>query len=300
MTRETAYVESFVTDGATEMSDRCALDFYEIDELGGQIDNWFGPTTNCLLALCRAAGFARVELLYREGGRAGVVCSRKWEDGEGTAPAPRLVAAVNNRTNQPVFHLNKDEYVCAYFWHEGPVTRQSLRVEILGLGVPTLIVAARGEGEWQANFRLPPGLPVGTHQVRLRTLESAFSNWVEFRLVSQESLPMLTFEAAEVTGDDAPVLCHLANSADGGKTFHGYPMEHLSGYFRTPVLGLTGRQVLVVCGDLEVEIETLIDLGNGEWQVNAKLPGELAVGRHPVRVRLSTSEFSAEGWIARV
>jgi len=40
-------------------------------------------------------------------------------------------------------------------------------------------------------------------------------------------------------------------------------------------------------------------LGNGEWQVNAKLPGELAVGRHAVRVRLATSGFSAEGWITR-
>jgi len=52
---------------------------------------------------------------------------------------------------------------------------------------------------------------------------------------------------------------------------------------------------LVVCGDLELEIETLIDLGNGEWQVNAKLPGELAVGRHPVRVRLSTSDLVLRG-----
>ena len=32
----------------------------ETDELGGFMDNWFGPSVSCVLALCRAAGFARV------------------------------------------------------------------------------------------------------------------------------------------------------------------------------------------------------------------------------------------------
>src|SRR6201996_1005017 len=52
VTRGVALVESFVID--TEPSrDRCFLEFYETDELGGQIDNWYGPTTQGILAMAR-------------------------------------------------------------------------------------------------------------------------------------------------------------------------------------------------------------------------------------------------------
>ena len=74
LTRETAFVESFVTDG-----DSCTLEFYERDELGGQLDNWYGPTPTCVEALCRSAGFARVQMEYVEQNRAGWTCHRKWE-----------------------------------------------------------------------------------------------------------------------------------------------------------------------------------------------------------------------------
>ena len=40
------------------------MEFYETDELGGQIDNWCGPTTQCLIAMARAAGFPRVDFKY--------------------------------------------------------------------------------------------------------------------------------------------------------------------------------------------------------------------------------------------
>ena len=33
------------------------MEFYELDELGNQFGNWVGPTVECLLAMCRAAGF---------------------------------------------------------------------------------------------------------------------------------------------------------------------------------------------------------------------------------------------------
>ena len=74
LTRETAFVESFVTDG-----DSCSLEFYESDELGGQLDNWYGPTPKCVEVLCRSAGFARVQMDYVEQNRAGWTCHRKWE-----------------------------------------------------------------------------------------------------------------------------------------------------------------------------------------------------------------------------
>ena len=71
VTRGLALVESMVID--TEPSpDRCFLEFYETDEWGGQIDNWFGPTTQCLMAMTRSAGFPRLDLVvHRSAPRVG-------------------------------------------------------------------------------------------------------------------------------------------------------------------------------------------------------------------------------------
>ena len=82
LTTDTAIVESFVTDGDTwreHIGDVPSMEFYETDELGNQLDNWNGPTVGCLLAMCRAAGFVRVELLYAGGFQAGAVCYRQWD-----------------------------------------------------------------------------------------------------------------------------------------------------------------------------------------------------------------------------
>ena len=80
LTTDTAIVESFVTDANTwrEHQDEVpTMEFYETDELGNQLDNWIGPSVGCLMAMCRAAGFARVEFLHTTGFHAGVVCYRK-------------------------------------------------------------------------------------------------------------------------------------------------------------------------------------------------------------------------------
>jgi len=78
LTTDTAIVESFVTDAETwqeHQHDIPSMEFYETDELGNQMDNWIGPTVGCLMAMCRAAGFARVELLHASGLHAGVACT---------------------------------------------------------------------------------------------------------------------------------------------------------------------------------------------------------------------------------
>ena len=55
LTREAAFVESFVIDTLAKM-DGPYLEFYETTELGGQIDNWFGPTRDCLVATLPLGG----------------------------------------------------------------------------------------------------------------------------------------------------------------------------------------------------------------------------------------------------
>ena len=73
---EVAIVETFVIEGDPEIP---VMEFYETTELNGHMDNWVGPTVNCVLAMCRTAGFARVELLARDSTNVSVACFRKWE-----------------------------------------------------------------------------------------------------------------------------------------------------------------------------------------------------------------------------
>ncbi len=74
-----ACVESFVTD---EQPDGTipAMEFYEGTQLGGQFDNWVGPNISCLMAMCRTAGFTRVDFKSVVDYRAHVICHRKWPE----------------------------------------------------------------------------------------------------------------------------------------------------------------------------------------------------------------------------
>ena len=182
LTREMALVESFVIDEGLPKNGeplRAVMEFYETDELGGQVDNWYGPNTACLLGLCRAAGFARVKLEEVAEQRAHVTCYRHWEppsEQPSYAP-PVLTGAVNNRSLAPEFRKHKDEYVCCFFKSQEPGLRvEDVRPELDGYGAPVINIFGKGDGGWQANFRFPAGLKPGTHEVRLRTTHTGYSN----------------------------------------------------------------------------------------------------------------------------
>jgi tRNA (mo5U34)-methyltransferase len=178
LTTDTAIVESFVTDAESwrDHADEIpTLEFYETDELGNQLDNWFGPSVACLMAMCRAAGFARVEFLHAAGFTAGVACFRHWEPAPAipSEAAPELKAVMNNRTLGVNFSTRKEEYLTCWFQAPREALREELRLEVAGYGVPALYVRREADG-WMANFRLPPGLAPGWHDVRLRFAASGF------------------------------------------------------------------------------------------------------------------------------
>jgi len=287
LTRETAFVESFVTDG-----DACSLEFYETDELGGQIDNWCGPTAKCLRALCRSAGFARVQLEYTENNRAGLTCHRKWEPvGETTAAAPWLCSVVNNRTLAPRFHPAKDEYMCLYFRSEEKLERGQVCIEVGGCGVLALTVTGIGPGEWQANAKVPPGLDLGSHEVRIRTVNSGFSQSLPIEVVVSGTMGYTTRDEAVGCGP-APTWVAVENTLDKSNTFRGYKAEQLSCRFLSTEAGLSVSDVVVELDGRKQAILVLADLGNGEWQTNSNIPSDLAPGRHEVRLRTANSRYS--------
>jgi len=161
------------------------MEFYERTELGGQIDNWCGPSPQCLLSMCRSAGFAQVELIDIWNRRASLICRRHWPEPNArpSVKAPHLDSVINNRTSLPVFHPLKDEYMCFYFDSaESALTADSVFIEVDGYGAQTLALI-RNESGYQANCLRPPGLDPGRHEVRIRTLHSPASNPVAFTVL---------------------------------------------------------------------------------------------------------------------
>src|SRR5579864_9427286 len=298
LTTEAAFVESFVTDAGPDPAAPCTLEFYETNELGGQIDNWCGPNTNCLMALCRAAGFARVVFEHKTDRRAGVTCYRKFEPppSDPKAEAPRIHAAVNNRTNDTHFNPAKDEYICVYFTSTQPdLTRDHTLIEIDGYGVPTLLLTRTGDNGWQANLKLPPLMDSGRHDVRVRTRESTFSN--VFPITSGPAPPREAAAgfrpAAEVT-ERAPEIYAVENNVTGTASFRGYKNEYLCVWFQSKEAELKRQDVLVQLDGRDVAVLFLTDIGDGRWQTNSRMPGDIQPGVHQVRVRTARSSFGNE------
>ena len=149
------------------------MEFYEHDELGGQFDNWVAPTIPCLLAFCRTAGFVRVELNNVHEYGAAVSCYRTWNPPFASTPLDpklKLMGAFHTDNGGLNFRANaSDDYVgCSVAVEGADLTLSSVRPEVGGYGAQPAFVGLV-EGYWQVNFKLPPGLSSGWHQVRVRT-----------------------------------------------------------------------------------------------------------------------------------
>jgi tRNA (mo5U34)-methyltransferase len=295
ITKDTAFVESFVVDDGSAPP---TMEFYETNELGGQIDNWFGPSVQCATALCRSAGFARVNLEYVSERRAGITCRRGWEPAppNPAEPAPLLYSAVNNRTHDIQFHPGKDEYVCVYFRSDVPgLRRDRLRIEIDELGAPVLVLANLRAQEWQANLRVPPGLAAGAHQVRLRTADSSYSNTftiaVETAGARRDQRLRRTADPGTAAGPP-PEIYEVSNGMTSSDVFHGHRNEYVCCRFRNAEPALDRDSVILKIDDAEQPVLFLTDLGSGCWQANSRLPASLKPGPHAVRVRSLDSAFS--------
>jgi tRNA (mo5U34)-methyltransferase len=168
VTTDLAAIDSFVLQERhrkrSGVQTRPFMEFYESDEFGGQTDNWVGPTLPCLMAFCRTAGFARVGLRKIFPDSACVACFREWEPTvDRRVPAARLTHVAHNTRHGVNFSSERDDYVSCWFdWEEGPLTRHDVQPEVGGWGTIPIYVGRVGPSEWQANFKLPPGLPPAT------------------------------------------------------------------------------------------------------------------------------------------
>jgi tRNA (mo5U34)-methyltransferase len=173
-------VESFVTGDGSDAADKPVMEFYETTELCGQFDNWVGPNTACLLAMCRSAGFARVQLESVLDHRAHVTCYRRWPEIESPqAQAPYLTSVENAATRDREFSAAHDDYVA--IWFKSPHANLTIADVFPRIGPygshPVFLQNTGGDG-WQVNCKLPPGLAPGWHTATLRTANSPWGNQV--------------------------------------------------------------------------------------------------------------------------
>lgn len=187
LTRELAVIESWVVSDQDPVIP--TMEFYETMELGDQLDNWVGPTLECLKAFCRTAGFARVEVVEDAGDRATIACWRKWAEFTPISAAPELVSARHGWNSGINFQTSRDEYVAAVIISpKQNLDRFEVYPEVDGFGVIPIWVGPRENGRWLINFKLPLGLSPGWHDVRIRVRDSHWSNSVRIAV----DLPMET------------------------------------------------------------------------------------------------------------
>lgn len=296
VTRGTAYIESFVTDAADgaerALAAKPTLEFYETDELAGQIDNWFGPSLSCLGALCRSAGFAQVVLNHIMDRRAGYVCKRRVDLPAAAGEPPMVSAAVNNRTGDIYFSPHKDEYISIYFdYPRDSLTKSDVFVEIDDYGAPILSISSIGPGAWQANLRRPAGLGFGAHDVRIRARDSAFS--AERNIVVGDASLRTGMLAA--IGLPDPEIIEVTSNFTNSRRFTGSRHEHITCYFRLGVDHLDRAAVHLEIDGAVVRDGVLLLLRPGVWQWNARMPlVHAAPGACiPVAVVLNDSQRSA-------
>ena len=176
LTRDTAFVESFVTDDGLRR--RATMEFYETNELGGQIDNWFGPSVH-----------ARRPSAARRDSRASIANTSR-----NAAPAsPAIVfgslpGPIRRTRPAALFRSKQSHQRRSVSSRQGRIYLRLLSQRCARshprtaayrdrwLGAPALVLVNLRDQEWQANLRVPPGLAPGPHQVRLRTRDSAYSN----------------------------------------------------------------------------------------------------------------------------
>jgi len=179
LSTDLAFVESYVSDDGLNPATPPLMEFYEIDELRGQFDNWVGPNLACLMAFCRTAGFARVDFESAIDLRAHVSCYRKWAGQPGVDPAPYITCVENSVSRDHRFSRFHDDYVSLWFKTDDQDLKcDEVFPEFGPYGSRPVHIHNTGGDGWHAVCKLPPGLDAGWHEVRMRLRASAMSNTV--------------------------------------------------------------------------------------------------------------------------
>jgi tRNA (mo5U34)-methyltransferase len=182
ITREMCIIDTYVVDPEEYRQGQSAAipyaEFFERGELGGQLDNWCGPSVTQVMAWARAAGFARCDVLKVTSTTVCVRADRRWRNIPAPTEAPVVLIGVNSPAHGGrCFRSHQEEYL--NFWLEwtGPAAPPLDEVfpEVDGFGVAPMFTELTSFGAI-VTTRVPPGLSPGRHDCRLRIGSSGWSN----------------------------------------------------------------------------------------------------------------------------
>ena len=190
LTKDLACLESYVTD-AGDLAAKPSMEFYEGEELCGQFDNWVGLNCACLMAMARTAGFAQVKLLDVEDQRAHFAARRKVALAGKAQTGFVFTAFGNEATHANLFSGRGDEYITVRFQCEQvPGARTDLVLRLGDLDAVAATLSQKGPTDWQASFRLPPGLRATVLDVRLHWGDFVAAGSFEVPLGTSGSIPI--------------------------------------------------------------------------------------------------------------
>jgi tRNA (mo5U34)-methyltransferase len=272
ITRGMAVVDSFVLPGDDGLP---RMAFYETDEFAGRTDNWCAPNLACLMAFCRTAGFARAIHRATLPDGACISCYRNWDPGSvPTGEAPQLAKVFHHWNFGINFDSRRDEYVSALFDSgRGGLTIHNVMPLTGGFGTIPLDVTKLESGAWQANFKLPPGLAPGWHDVKVAVAGSPFSAPLRIAV----DLPV---------GADALEIETVCDAT----TWERNRVDLSRGYAITLwMFGLPENadraNVRVHLGDLRLQL-----LFVGGRQINALIPDEVKPGHYQIHSSMGRTQ----------
>lgn len=204
ITTDTAIIDSFVIDGEEwlrgERDTALRAEFYERDELAGQLDNWWGPSVTTMGAWIRAAGFAEAELLRVSPKAATFAARRNWAHlPADELPALELLDVLHHQNRGRSFYSGKEEYIQAWLaWpHEEAPELTDIYPQVDGYGSAPIGCHLHGES-LQVQFRVPPRLDPGQHDVRVKVGRHGWSNarpiWQDLDNIAAGELKVLTIQ----------------------------------------------------------------------------------------------------------
>jgi len=173
-TKNTAYIETFVTDTEERRRSVPQLEFYETIELRGQFDNWCGPSISCVEAMLRSAGFARVIYLGNFGERAHFVAHRQISKDPSRSNisdiAARIWAITNAIDNGYILRSDTDGFACVWCEISGEYISEidDISIRFGEFDALPVSITKMGERSYQLVCKVSPGIDSGIAVVHLR------------------------------------------------------------------------------------------------------------------------------------
>lgn len=273
VTLDTCIIDTFVIDAQNPLSNELPqAEYYERNELAGQLDNWWGPSISCVKAWARSAGFAEVELLSTTSSTACFAARRHWTKIPEQTAGSLILLAINHHQNRGrTFQSTKEEYIELWAqWEENETLGlEDLFPEVDGFGVPPLAVTHVAD-TIQVSMRVPFGLSSGKHSIRLR---AAHFGW------SQQKYFYLNLDDAE----HSPGIV----SVQDGVTWVLDCVDWSNGGWMT--IWAKDLTAEADCGNVIVLVSDIphypqeVDISNG--QINVKLRPIVTPGQHQVWIQ---------------